>query len=124
MVPFMQEKLLAAINYALAAVAADVRQGLLETVGLESEWWTADQNTASMIVHLLENIDADYAVRAINLENLEAWLDEEEQLHIAISPFYTTKDVDQTVLCVVKVACQFTGIVGVETQTSSLYHRH
>lgn len=98
MVPFMQEKLLASINYALAAVASDVRQELIETVGLESEWRTDDKDLASVVLHLPEKVDANYVARAINLENLEAWLDEEKRLHIAISPFYTTKDVDQTVL--------------------------
>lgn len=68
MVPFMQEKLQAAINYALAAIAADVRRGLLETVGLDSEWWTNDAEWASVVVHLPENIDVDYAAEAINLE--------------------------------------------------------
>jgi len=122
MVPFMQEKLLASINYALAAIAADVRQGLLETVGLESEWWTDDSEMASVVVHLPENIDRDYLVKAINLENLEAWCDDKKRVHIAISPFYTTKDVDQTVLCVVKVACQFTGLIDVDSK--SFYHKH
>ncbi len=36
--PWAQEWLCEAARRALAAVAADVRQGLLETVELESEW--------------------------------------------------------------------------------------
>lgn len=124
MVPFMQEKLAAALNNTLAAIAADVRQGLLQIVGLESEWWTDDPEKASVLVDLPAAIDPAYAAEAINLENLEAWLDAERRLHIAISPFYTTKDVDQTVLCVVKVVCQFTGIIDVETDPRGFYHRH
>ena len=124
MVPHMQEKLQTAINYALAAVASDVRQGLLETVGLESEWWTDNNDAASMVVHLPKNINMDYVVEAINCENLEVWLDGERLLHIAISPFYTTKDVDQTVLCIVKVVCRFTGLIDVDVDTNQLHHRH
>lgn len=124
MVPFMQEKLAASINYALAAIAADVRQGLLETVGIESEWWTDDAELASVVVHLPENIDANYVAEAIDLENLEAWLDDKNRLHVGISPFYTTKDIDQTVLCVVKVVCQFTGLIDVDANPNELHHRH
>lgn len=120
----MQEKLRFAIDNALAAVAADVRQGLLQTVGLESEWWTDDPDSASVVVELPENIDREYAARAIDAENLEAWLDEEKRLHVAISPFHTTKDVDQTVLCVVKVVCQFTGLIDVADASHDFYHRH
>lgn len=122
MVPYMQERLKSAIDNTLAAVAADVRQGLREIVGLESEWWTEDTDVASVFVYLPENVDANYLAEAVNLENLEAWLDDEGRFHIAISPFYTTKDVDQTVLCVVKVVCQFTGLIGMESD--SFYHQH
>lgn len=124
MVPHMQEKLLASINYTLAAIAADVRQGLLEIVGLESEWWTDDSEKSSVVVNLPENINSEYVAEAIDLENLESWLDDEKRLHVAISPFYTTKDVDQTVLCVVKVVCQFTGLLDVNIEPHNLYHRH
>jgi hypothetical protein len=124
MVPHMQDRLKFAIDSALAAVAADVRQGLLQIVGLESEWWTDDQELASVVVYLPENIDREYAWRAIEAENLEAWLDEEKRLHVAISPFYTTKDVDQTVLCVVKVVCQFTGLIDVADASHDFYHKH
>lgn len=124
MVPYAQEKLSAAINYALAAIAADVRQGLLETIGLESEWWTDDAEKSSIVIFLPDNVQAEYAARAIDSENLEAWLDDEKRLHVAISPFYTAKDVDQTVLCVVKVLCQFTGLLDVNTKPNNFYHRH
>lgn len=124
MVPYMQEKLAAQINYTLAAIAADVRRGLLETVGLESEWWTDNLETSSVVVYLPDSIEPEYAARAIDLENLEAWLDDEKRLHVAISPFLTTKDVDQTVLCVVKVVCRFTGLIDVDADPQNLHHRH
>jgi hypothetical protein len=123
-VPYMQEKLRAAIDYALSAIAADVWRGLLETVGLDSEWWTEEDEQASFVVYLPANIDCDYVAKAVNLENLEAWLDGERRLHFAISPFYTTKDVDRTVLCLVKVVCQFTGLIDVDSNPDELYHRH
>ncbi|MBC7795318.1 MAG: hypothetical protein H7Z37_00435, partial [Pyrinomonadaceae bacterium] len=40
---------------------------------------------------------------AIDAENLESWCDENGELHIGISPWYSTKDVDQTVLCTTKI---------------------
>lgn len=122
MVPYMQEKLLASINYTLAAIASDIKEGLLQTVGLESEWWTENPEKASVVIYLPENINPEYAAHAIDLENLEAWIDDKKRLHIAISPFYTTKDVDQTVLCIVKVVCEFTGLIDVKT--TDFYHKH
>lgn len=122
MVGYMQRKLYDATLNALAAIAADVRQGLLETVGLESEWWTEDNERASVIVYLPENANPEYIARAINQENLEAWLDEEKRLHIAIGPWYTIKDVDQVVLCTVKVVHQFTGLIGIDPITHGHTH--
>lgn len=123
MVGYMQRRLFEAMQNALAAIAADVRQGLLELIGLESEWWTDDTERASVVVHLPENIDPDYAARAIDLENLETWLDDESRLHIAIAPWYSTKDVDQTVLCAIKVLHQFTGLLGID-YADAHNHRH
>lgn len=122
MVAFMQKRLLEAVNYALAAIAADVRRGLLETVGLESEWWTEDATRASIVVHLPESVDVQWIARAIDLENLEAWADRENRLHVAVSPWYSTKDVDQTVLCTIKVVHQFTGLLGVDLAARNHAH--
>ena len=122
MAPYMQDKLRSAIDNALAGVAADGRKGISEIVGLDSEWWTDNQNVASVVVYLPEDVDAEYVARAVNLENLEAWLDDEKRFHIAKSPFYTMKDIDQTVLCVVKVVCQFTGLIGIDS--NSFNHDH
>lgn len=113
MVGYMQKNLHNATLNVLAAIAADVKRGLLETVGLESEWWTEKAERTSVVVYLPENIDAEYVAEAIDLENLEAWLDEEKRFHVGIAPWYSTKDVDQTVLCVIKVVSQFTGLLNV-----------
>lgn len=120
MVGYMQKNLHAAMLNVLAAIAADVKRGLLETVGLESEWWTEKSERASVVVYLPENVDAEYVAEAVDLENLEAWLDAEKRFHVAISPWYSTKDVDQTVLCVIKVVSRFTGLLDVDANA----HRH
>ena len=120
MVGYMQKNLYQATLNTLAAIAADVRRGLLETVGLESEWWTEKSDRASVVVYLPDNLDAEYIAEAVDVENLEAWLDEEKRFHIGIAPWYSTKDVDQTVLCVIKVVSQFTGLLGVDSNA----HHH
>lgn len=122
MVGYMQKNLHSATLNVLAAIAADIKRGLLETVGLESEWWTEKAERASIVVYLPENIDAEYIAEAVDLENVEAWLDEKKRFHVAISPWYSTKDVDQTVLCIIKVVSQFTGLHGVDPNAHS--HRH
>lgn len=119
MVGYMQKNLHTATLNVLAAIAADVKRGLLETVGLESEWWTEKAERASIVVFLPENVDAEYVARAVNLENLESWLDEENRFHVAIAPWYSTKDVDQTVLCVIKVVSRFTGLLYVDPNVHS-----
>lgn len=120
MVGYMQKNLFQATQNVLAAIAADVAKGLRETVGLESEWFTGKAERASVIVFLPENINAEYVAEAVDLENLEAWTDDQKRLHIAISPWYSTKDVDQTVLCVIKVVSQFTGLLDVDMTA----HKH
>ena len=120
MVGYMQRNLYRATLNTLAAIAADIHRGLLETVGLESEWWTEKSDRASVVIYLPAGIDAAYVAEAVDLENLEAWLDEEKRFHIAIAPWYSTKDVDQTVLCVIKVVSQFTGLLNVDPNA----HQH
>lgn len=114
MLPYMQNRLIAATQNALAAVAEDVRRGFKETVGLEAEWFTERAEKSSVIVHLPENIDVDYVVEAVNLENLECWKDEENRFHVAISPWFVTKEVDHVVLCTIKVVHEFTGLLFVD----------
>ena len=94
--------MLRATREVLTAVAKDVREGLLETVGIDSAL-SLDDGCCSMLLHLPEGADTEKIARAIDLENIEAWIDEQGKVHIAVSPWYSTKDVDQTVLSAVKV---------------------
>lgn len=94
---------------ALATIAKDVRLGLLETVGISAEW--AEQGeSASVVITLPKGADTKFIAKAIDLENVEAWCDEQEQVHVAISPWYTTKDVDQVVLAITKVVHVLLGL--------------
>lgn len=101
-VPQNQEKLLRATGDVLNSIARDVRTGLLETVGVESEL-SIDDEHCSMILILPQTADAESVARAIDAENVEAWLDANGKVHVAINPWYSTKDVDQTVLSAIKV---------------------
>ena len=97
-----QKILLGATHEVLNEIVKDVRQGLLETIGVESSF-SIDGGRCSIRLELPENTDAEKIAAAIDLENVEAWLDAENKVHLAISPWYSTKDVDQTVLSAVKV---------------------
>jgi hypothetical protein len=108
-VPQRQKKMLAATSEVLTAVAKDVREGLLETVGVDSEL-SMDEGRCSMVLDLPEDADAEEIARAIDLENVEAWRDGRGKVRIALSPWYLTKDVDQTVLSAVKVIHVMLGI--------------
>ena len=109
MVPWAQNQLFQATRQALAAIAQDVANGLAETVGLRCAWDTelaAEQRCSVILeipVALLAGIEAAYLARAIDLENVEAWCDEQQQVHVAIGPWYSIKDVDQVVLSITKV---------------------
>lgn len=105
-----QEKLIKTTIEVLEAVAKDVRQGLLETVGVESSL-SLDEECCSMVLHLPKNVaDTEKIAQAIDSENIEAWRDEKDRVHIAVSPWFSTKDVDQTVLSAVKVIHVMLGI--------------
>lgn len=108
-VPQQQESLVKATREVLTAVARDIRQGLLETVGIESTL-SMDDGRCSMILVLPEKADTDQIARAIDMENIEAWLDEKGKVHIAVSPWFSTKDIDQTVLSAVKVVHVLLGL--------------
>jgi hypothetical protein len=101
-VAWAQNRLLDATQMALAAVAKDVRLGLLETVGVFAEWDEKGER-ASVVIRLAKDIDTEFIAKAIDLENVEAWCDEQGQVHAGIGPWYTTKDVDQVVLAITKV---------------------
>ena len=104
-VPWAQTRLAQATQQALAAVAQDVVNGLQETVGLRSRWGAeaVEQARCSVILALPPEADPNYIANAIDLENVEAWCDENHQVHVAIGPWFSTKDVDQVVLSVTKV---------------------
>lgn len=92
----------------LEAVYADVRGGLLETVGVDCALSIAER--CSVVLNLPDACNAEQIARAIDLENIEAWCDENGRVHVALSPWLSTKDVDQTVLCAVKVIHVLLGI--------------
>lgn len=98
----MDADVYAAQSEVLAKIAEDVREGLLETVGVESQF-SLDNNRCSMILKLSAETDTKTIAEAIALENADAWCDEFGQVHLGISPFFSIKDVDQTVLSAIKV---------------------
>ena len=106
---FANQKLLMKTTLAtLEAVFDDVREGLLETVGVGCE--LSIEGKCSFVLNLPENTDTEQIARAIDLENVEAWRDATGRVHVALSPWLSTKDVDQTVLCPVKVIHVLLGI--------------
>lgn len=118
--PRKQKNLLTATEEVLRSIAADVRGGLLETVGIESELST-DGGRCSMILELPENADPEQIARAIDAENVEAWLDETGRVHVAVNPWYSTKDVDQTVLSTIKVIHVLLGIHATDTEAPKTF---
>ena len=113
-VPQNQKKLLAATGDVLTAIAKDVREGLLETVGVESSL-SFDDGRCSVVLELPEGTDTELVARAIDLENVETWRDASGKVHVGINPWYSTKDVDQTVLCTIKVIHVLLGIHATDT---------
>lgn len=107
--------MLTATHQVLVAIARDVRGGLLETVGVESSF-SMDNDRCSMRLELPEGTDTELVARAIDMENVEAWRDENNKVHIAVNPWYSTKDVDQTVLCTIKVIHVLLGIHATDTE--------
>ena len=105
MVPWAQAQLFHTTRQTLAALSQDIANGLAETVGLRCAWGTELEPEArcSVVVELPEDTDAETIARAIDLENVEAWCDENKDLHVAIGPWYSIKDVDQVVLSITKV---------------------
>jgi hypothetical protein len=108
-VPQSQKKMLATTREVLTAIAKDVRVGLLETVGVESSL-SLDNERCSMVLELPAGTDTELVARAIDLENVEAWRDDAGKVRVGINPWYSTKDVDQTVLSTVKVIHVLLGI--------------
>ncbi len=104
-----QGKMFRATDEVLTAIAKDVREGLLETVGVESSL-SLDDGRCSVVLELSAGTDTELVARAIDLENVEAWRDDAGKVHVGINPWYSTKDVDQTVLCTIKVIHVLLGI--------------
>lgn len=103
-----QKQLIKATQTAIDAVYADVRQGLLETVGVDCALVVEDR--CSVVLMLPDKTDTEQIARAIDLENVEAWRDDAGRVHVGISPWFSTKDTDQTVLSPVKVIHVLLGI--------------
>ena len=96
-----QKHLVKATEAAISAVFADARQGLRETVGVNCA--LAVDERCSIVLDLPNGADTEKIAGAIDLENVEAWRDETGRVHVCLSPWFSAKDVDQTVLSTVKV---------------------
>ncbi len=103
-----QKQLMKAALTTLDAAFADVRQGLRETVGVDCE--LVAESRCSVVLNLPAETDTEMIARAIDLENIEAWRDESGRVHVGISPWLSTKEVDQTVLSPVKVIHVLLGV--------------
>lgn len=95
-----QRRLHEATKAVLASIADDVRSGLAETVGIKAS--LAEGERAAVKLELPPETDTASIACAIDAENVEAWCDENGQVFVGISPWFTTKDVDQTVLSITK----------------------
>lgn len=102
MAPPAQGRLWAAVRMALAAIASDVCQGLAQTVGVQAAWTESTKACITLLLSPAE-FDTAYIARAIEAENVEAWCNEQGAVQVALSPWHTTKDIDQTVLAITKV---------------------
>jgi len=114
-----QKQLMKAARMTLEAVYADVRTGLLETVGIDCEL-NVDER-CSVVLNLPAGADTETIARAIDLENIEAWRDGSGRVHVGISPWFSTKDVDQTVLSPVKVIHVLLGIHASDSPTTKTF---
>ncbi len=103
-----QKRLVKAAQATLEAVFADVQTGLRETVGVACSLAVGER--CSVVLDLPDETDTEQIARAIDLENIEAWRDETNRVHVGLSPWFSTKDVDQTVLSTVKVIHVLLGI--------------
>ena len=109
-----QKRLSEQTKATLKEISADMREGLMETVGVDCALVIDEK--CSVKLDLPETADAEKVARAIDLENIEAWRDADGKIHIAINPWYSTKDVDQAVLSAVKVIHVLLGIHAGDTE--------
>lgn len=103
-----QTQLVKATRAAIEAVYTDVRIGLRETVGVNCRLVIDER--CSVVLELPDKTNTEQIARAIDLENVETWRDESGAVRVGISPWLSTKDVDQTVLSAVKVIHVLLGI--------------
>ena len=103
-----QKQLMKVTLTTLDAIFSDVRQGLRETVGVDCELVMDER--CSVVLNLPAKTDTETIARAIDLENIEAWRDESGRVHVGVSPWFSTKEVDQTVLSPVKVIHVLLGV--------------
>lgn len=103
------DELTAETRGVLLTMAKDVREGLLETVGVESEF-SFNDGRCSMILDLPSETDTKMIAKAIARENADAWCDENGRVNLGINPDFSVKDVDQTVLCAIKVVHVLLGL--------------
>ncbi len=114
-----QEELFPETYRILLTMAQDVREGLFDTVGVESEI-SLDGDYCSMILKLPPETDTRMIAEAIVLENADAWCDETARVNLGINPQFSVKDIDQTVLCAIKVIHVMLGLHAVcEVQPKS-----
>ncbi|MGI9037108.1 MAG: hypothetical protein ACR2GD_13865 [Pyrinomonadaceae bacterium] len=109
-----QKRLLEQTKATLNEIYKNVREGLLETVGIDC--LLVIDEKCSVKLNLPDQTETEKVARAIDLENIEAWCDTEGKVHIAMNPWYSTKDVDQTVLSAVKVVHVLLGIHAGDTE--------
>ncbi|MGI8495493.1 MAG: hypothetical protein ACR2L1_09315 [Pyrinomonadaceae bacterium] len=102
------------IRETLDEIDRDIREGLAETVGVDCELIIGEKCSVRLI--LPNESDAGKIAQAIDLENIEAWCDSEGKVNVGVSPWYSTKDIDQTVLCAVKVVHVLLGIHATDTE--------
>jgi hypothetical protein len=120
-----QKRLFTVTREAMRAAAEDARQGLMETVGVNSRLIEGER--CGIAIELPPGTDLEMIARAIDLENIESWLGEDGQVQVAIGPWYSTKDVDQVVLTTTKVIHVMLGLHAVcslpQAETLSLVQR-
>ncbi|MEJ7849740.1 MAG: hypothetical protein WKF92_16775, partial [Pyrinomonadaceae bacterium] len=75
-----------------------------------------DDGRCSVVLELPEGTDTELIARAIDAENVEAWRDVPGRVNVAINPWSSTKDVDQTVLSTIKVIHVLLGIHTADTK--------
>ncbi len=108
-VPRDQIKLIKETERVLQSIARDMRLGLLETVGIESVFSTANDR-CSIVLQLPDGSDAGQIAAAVDAENIESWLDAQGKVNVAVNPWFSTKDVDQAVLSTIKVIHVLLGV--------------